>query len=88
MCQPRISLQYCNDMQRKLAHKTQIYICAVVYILVSYSLISLQSIPPTDSDLEAVVREDSAEVMRETCPPELTSVDEKDVSVHPLTCYR
>ena len=39
-----------------------------------------QSIPPTEADLEAVVREDSPEVLRETCPPELTSVDEKDVS--------
>ena len=51
----------------------------------SHSLIFPQSIPPTNSDLEAVVREDSPEVMREKCPPELTSVDEKDVSIPQLT---
>ena len=53
-------------------------------ILVSFSFPSLcvcpQSIPPTAADLEAVVREDSPEVLREACPPDLTSVDEKDVS--------
>ena len=40
--------------------------------------------------MEAVVREDSPDVLREKCPPDLTSVDEKDVSskhtLHTLFC--
>jgi 3'(2'), 5'-bisphosphate nucleotidase len=45
------------------------------------TIIGEESIPPTAADLEAVVREDSPEVLREACPPDLTSVDEKDVVI-------
>ena len=40
----------------------------------------LQSIPPTEEDMRAVLREDSSDVLKEMCPPELASIDEDDVS--------
>lgn len=68
---------YMHCMFKKLPSCVMMVVC-----IHSHSLGWPQSIPPTDADLQAVVTENSAEVMKEKCPQELALVDEKDVSTH------
>ena len=46
-----------------------------------YACPILQNIPPTEGDMQSVVTEDAPAVLQEKCPPDLTSVEEKDVSI-------
>ena len=52
--------------------------CAHVHVYM-YFVCHLQTLEPSDEDQKLVEMSDSEEVLKETCPAEYSSLEEKDV---------